>query len=87
MLLKRLDAMPGTRGKARARRVLQFVSASAESPLESLFRLQLARLGFDVQTQVVVEVPQGKNYRMDFELVGYDVFLRPTDKRNTSMRE
>lgn len=72
--------MPRSAGKDRATRVLGFASALAESPLESLTRLQLARLGFEVREQVRVERSYGREYRMDFELVGHDVFLEADGK-------
>jgi len=59
----------------RARRVFRFASALAESPLESLTRLQLARSGFEVREQVRVRAPGGGDYRMDFELLGCGAFL------------
>lgn len=75
MLLARLESMSGSRGKDRARRVIEFLDPLSESPLESLFRLQLARLGFEIRLQVRVRAQDGSWYRMDMELVGYGVFL------------
>lgn len=66
---------PRGNGSLRARRVLGFASALAESPLESLTRLQLARLGFEVREQVSVPAPGGAEYRIDFELAGHKTFL------------
>lgn len=74
-LLSRLSVMKSSRGRNRARRVIEFLDAAMESPLESLFRLQLARLGFEVQSQVQVKLPDGRRYRMDFELTEFGVFL------------
>lgn len=75
LMLTQLADLPRTRGVRRARQVLNFLDSSAESPLESLFRLQLSRLGFVVRTQVRVPAPDGGFYRMDFELVGLRVFV------------
>ncbi len=61
-------------GSARARKILEMADPAADSPLESLSRLQLRRLGFTVATQVPVVAPTGAVYRMDFELLGHDVF-------------
>ena len=74
-LLKLLQMLPGTRGKRRARLVIEFLDDSAESPLESLYRVQLARLGFKFKTQVPVRSKSGSTYRMDFELIGHGAFF------------
>ncbi|MBO1903091.1 hypothetical protein J4H92_14195 [Leucobacter weissii] len=74
-LIRQLAALPGTRGHRRANRVLRFLDSAADSPLESLYRLQFARLGFEVRTQAPVRSPSGGVYRMDFELVGYRTFF------------
>lgn len=73
-MLDRLGRLPFSNGSRRARRVLEFASAHAESPLESLSRLQLVRLGFQVAEQVRVAAPDGGEYRLDFELEGQNTF-------------
>lgn len=74
-MLKRLNRLPKGNGSRRARLTLEFASALAESPLESMSRLQLARLGFEVREQVSVPAHGGGEYRIDFELIGYETFL------------
>lgn len=62
----RLAMIPGERGVARARRLLDLADAGAESPGESWLRLRVADAGFGpVQTQVVVPRPTGGCYRLD----------------------
>jgi len=62
----RLAEVPGERGVARARRLLDLADAGAESPGESWLRLRIADAGFGpVQTQVVVPRPGGRCYRLD----------------------
>lgn len=73
--LTALEARPRCPGKGRARHVLNFASGLAESPLETLVRLQLARLGIAVGEQVEVSGPSGQTYRIDFELYGYAAFF------------
>lgn len=75
MLLGCLAQLPRSRGCVRAGRVLRFGGGLSESPLESLARLQLERLGFAVRQQVPVSGPNGETYRMDLELVGLRVFV------------
>lgn len=79
-LLDHLTGTRGTPGNDRARRVIGFASAFAESPLESLTRLQLARLGFETREQVPISAPEGGQYRLDFELVGQACFLEADGK-------
>ena len=79
-MLAQMAELPQTRGVRRARQVLRFLDGSSESPLESLYRLQFARLGFTVRTQVRVAARDGGFYRMDFELVGYRVFFEADGK-------
>lgn len=79
-LLRTLERMPRSAGYRRATRVLQFLDDGAGSPLESLFRLQFARLGFQVRTQVPVQNPDGGFYRLDFELIGHDAFFEADGK-------
>lgn len=70
----RLEEQPGRAGNVLARDVLSMADGGAESVLESVSRLYLLDLGFTVRTQVPVRSPNGGLYRLDFELVGYDVF-------------
>lgn len=74
-LLDRLARAPNVAGNPRARRVLAFASVLAESPLESLSRLQLARLGIMAREQVEVPGPGGRRLRLDFHLVDFDTFF------------
>ncbi|WP_217182656.1 type IV toxin-antitoxin system AbiEi family antitoxin domain-containing protein [Streptomyces sp. AC495_CC817] len=63
------------RGVRQARRVLDFADGRAESPGESVSRLQLSRLGFRrVRLQVPVVLPGGEECRLDFGLDDVDSF-------------
>lgn len=74
-LTKMLDDLPArSRGVERARRIIALADPRAESVLESVSRLQLLRLGFEVNLQVPVESPSGGLLRMDFELLGLRIF-------------
>lgn len=64
----------GGRGMVRARHVLSLAEPSADSVFESVSRLYLGLLGFEVQTQVRVRGPNGNFYITDFELVECGVF-------------
>lgn len=70
----RLAAQPGVHGNAAARLALGHADGSADSVLESVSRLYLQLLGFEVRSQVEVPSPSGAPYRVDFEIVGCDVF-------------
>lgn len=62
----RLGAVPGARGIRRARPILEAADGRAESPTESVGRLQLIRLGYDdLVMQPEVVVAGGKRYRSD----------------------
>ncbi|NIZ90501.1 endonuclease domain-containing protein [Kineococcus rubinsiae] len=62
----RLAMIPGERGVAGARRLLDLADAGAESPGESWLRLRIADAGFGpVQTQIRVPRPGGAPYRLD----------------------
>lgn len=74
-LYEELAGLQPCRGHARARRVLDFASDLSESPLETLGRLQLARLGFTVRQQVEVIGPNGERYRIDLELEEEHTFI------------
>lgn len=73
-LLERIDSEPGTAGNRRARELLGLADHRAGSVLESVSRLRLIDLGFEVEAQVRVPAPHGGDYYVDLELVGYDVF-------------
>lgn len=62
------------RGLDRLRRAASLADPRAESVLESVSRLQLLRLGYEVELQVPVPAPGGGLYCMDFEMLGYDTF-------------
>ncbi|MBO1900695.1 hypothetical protein J4H92_01880 [Leucobacter weissii] len=81
VMLARLEELPRSAGKDRARRVTAFASPLVESPLETLCRLQLARLGIAVREQVEVVGSRGTSYRVDIELLGHRTFLE-ADGRN-----
>ena len=62
----RMDAAPGARGIRRARPIVEAADGRAESPTESVGRLQFIRLGFDdlvLQPEIVAAA--GKRYRAD----------------------
>lgn len=73
-LRQRLVSQPGLPGNAAARLALGHADGSADSVLESVSRLYLQLLGFEVRSQVEVPSPNGAPFRVDFELVGCDVF-------------
>lgn len=62
------------RGLGLLRRIVALADPRAESVLESVSRLQLVRLGYEVDLQVAVKSPNGGSYFMDFELLGHRVF-------------
>ena len=68
----RAKASEGVRGIRQARLLCALADPRADSPAESLSRLQLTRLGFEVNTQVEIPGPRG-TYLVDFEFVGLDV--------------
>jgi hypothetical protein len=71
----RIDAASGARGIRRARWVAAFADGRAQLPGESVSRLQLVRLGFDVpQLQVPVAGPGGRTYFVDFGLTDVRAF-------------
>lgn len=73
-MLERVSGMRGERGARAARRVLQFADGRAESPVESLSRLQCARLGIRVAIQVAVPSPSGGDYYADFEFLDHNAY-------------
>ncbi|MBU4464481.1 MAG: hypothetical protein KKH75_01410 [Actinobacteria bacterium] len=68
-LCARIDAASGMRGIRRARRIATLADGRAQLPGESVSRLYLLRLGFDVPAlQVVIPGPNDEDYRVDFDL-------------------
>lgn len=72
--LEQLASQPHTLGNASARSVIKLADGGADSVAESVSRLYLLDLGFDVATQVRVRSPTGSEYRIDFELRGLGVY-------------
>ena len=70
---QRLEARSPSPGIVAARRVLDFADPRAESPIESVSRLYLWMLGYDVETQVPVRSPAGLEFFVDFRLVGLGI--------------
>lgn len=79
-LLAGLEELPMSRNLRQARRTLEFADARAESPLESVSRLYLRQLGFEVDLQVPVPSPNGGTYRIDLELVGLETLCEVDGK-------
>ncbi|MFF3027397.1 MULTISPECIES: hypothetical protein [unclassified Microbacterium] len=74
-LRERLERGAGVRGIRQARWVSVFADGRAESPGESVSRLQLFRLGFESpELQVRVDGPDGRAYFVDFGLRGLRAF-------------
>lgn len=68
-LEQRLAAAGGARGVRQARWVAEFADGRAQLPGESVSRVQLWRLGFaEIDLQVPVEGPGGRDYFVDFGL-------------------
>ncbi len=74
IVIRALEQLPRGNGSARARGLVELADPLAESPLESVSRLYLVRLGFEVATQVEVPAPRGGTYRIDFEFLGQNAF-------------
>lgn len=64
----------GMRGVRQLRRTIELADARADSPLESVSRLHLNRLGFAYELQVRVPGQGSGYYDIDFELVGLGIF-------------
>lgn len=72
----RLAGSKGIRGVRQAAEVVGFADGRAESPTESVARLQLARLGFErIGVQVSVPSPRGTPWWVDLELEEAGAFL------------
>lgn len=69
-----LRELAGHRGVHRALRRIAFADHRADSPPESLSRLQLDRIGYRVDIQVPVASPRGGCYSVDFEFIGLGLF-------------
>lgn len=67
------STLRGHRGIRSARYALTLVDPRIESVLESLSHVQFCRLGFDVDLQVCIPAPKGRNFYVDFELRGLDI--------------
>ncbi|MBW9092401.1 hypothetical protein JNB62_01755 [Microbacterium jejuense] len=66
----------GSRGVRQAIAVIEFADGRAESPIESVGRVQLWRLGFvRVRLQVPVAGPNGKDLHVDLEIEDVESFL------------
>lgn len=62
------------RGRARARRMLEFIDGQANRPGESLARVTMAELGAPVPVlQHPIVLPGGKRYELDFYFPEFDV--------------
>lgn len=62
-----LQSIPSQRAHARWQRALEFADPLSESPGESLSRLRISQLGFEVPTlQQEITVADGTRYRTDF---------------------
>ena len=68
-LARRFAAVRGAPGTRRGKDVVDFADGRAQLPGESVSRLRLRRLGFhDVDLQVAVSSPEGREYFVDFGL-------------------
>lgn len=72
--LARLEMLCGHRGVRRAQRLIRMADGRADSVAESLSRLQLRRLGYEVEIQVEVPAPHGGAYHVDIEFLGLRLF-------------
>lgn len=69
-----LEELPQANGSVRARGLIGLADPLAESPLESVSRLYLLQLGFEVVSQIEVPAPHAGVYRVDFEFPGLRLF-------------
>lgn len=67
-------AAASTRGVRLLRHAIGFADARADSPLESVSRMHLDRLGFEIELQVRVPQRDHGHYYIDFEFVGLGIF-------------
>ena len=73
-LSSRAAAIAGQRGVQTARWIAAFADPRAESPLESVSRYHLDRLGIRVSLQVPVPARVSGNYFLDFDFEGLGIF-------------
>lgn len=66
--------LPGRRGVRKAQEIVTMSDPRADSVVESVSRLQLARLGIEVEIQIQVTGSNGARYWIDFQFVGQGVF-------------
>ncbi|MCA0345970.1 MAG: hypothetical protein LCH31_02800 [Actinobacteria bacterium] len=71
---ERAAEIPGQRGVRTVRWIAAFADARADSPLESVSRYHLEKLGFQVAIQVPVPARSRGNYYLDFEFEGLKFF-------------
>lgn len=69
-----LEPLRGRPGMRRARRVVAFADPRADTVVESVSRLQLARLGIRTEIQVPVHALNGVTYWVDFEFCEQGIF-------------
>jgi len=75
-MTERAASAVGARGVRQALEVIEFCDGRAESPTESVGRVQLTRLGFRrLRLQVPVAGPRGVVYRVDIEIEEAQTFL------------
>jgi hypothetical protein len=75
-MLARVASATGIRGVRQAAEVIRVADGRAESPAESVGRVQLIRLGYRrLRLQVVVSGPEGRRYRVDIEIEDAGAFL------------
>jgi len=89
-MLARAARGAGLRGVRQAVAAITFADGRAESPAESVGRVQLARLGFDrIRLQTRVPGPDGREFRIDIEIEDAAAFLEidgMTKYRDEAMR-
>lgn len=73
-LHERLDRRKGRHGISRAKQVIAFADARADSPIESVSRLQLNRLRVEAEIQALVEGPGWRKFWLDFAFTGQNIF-------------
>ncbi len=73
-LLAETGRRAGEPGMRRATKRIEHADPRAESVAESLSRLQLRRLGYEVDVQPEVGAPDRGTYRLDFEFLGLGAF-------------
>lgn len=80
-MLERAARAKGARGRRQAIEVILFADGRAESPAESVARVQLVRLGFErLRLQVPVPGPRGAMFRVDLFLEAAGTFVEVDGK-------